>query len=203
MTDDPVPTAAAPADELPEEVVLGVDYGTVRIGLALGYVRTGLTLGLPVLDNPGSEEGVVERLAEVARARGVSVVVIGDPKHMSGAVSSGSRTSARLAEGLRRALDVLVVLEDERLTSADAEAQMRDVGLRWWQVPRGKIDTVAAMGIVRAYLTKRNPALLLATEEEAAPPPEREAGRERRDRRKRAQRRSRKRGDAAESEEEA
>lgn len=189
MSDDP--GGDAPAAEAPDLVVLGVDYGSVRVGLALGYLRTGLTIALPVLDNPGTEEAVVTALASVAQARGVDVVVIGDPKHMSGKASQGSRTAARLAEGLRRALGIEVVLEDERLTSADAEAQLRDAGLRWWQVPKGQIDTVAAMGIVRGYLTRRNPDLLLAREEEAPPPPERDAGRERRDRRKRAQRRTR------------
>ncbi len=185
------------ASEVPDLAVLGVDYGSVRVGLALGYLRTGLTIALQVLDNPGSEEGVVAALAGVAQARGAQVVVIGDPKHMSGAESRGSRTSARLARGLREALGpgVEVVLEDERLTSADAEAQLRDAGLRWWQVPKGQIDTVAAMGIVRAYLTRRNPSLLLAREEEAPPVPERDPTRERRDRRKKAQRRTRRRDD--------
>lgn len=187
MTDPPPPEG--------EEVVLGVDYGTVRIGLALGYPRTGLTIALQVMANPGAEEQVVERLAEVARARGVTAVVIGDPLHMSGARSPGSRVSARLRDGLARALGVPVTLEDERLTSADAEAQLRDAGLRWWQVPKGQIDTVAAMGIVRGYMARLNPDLLLAREDEAAPPPERDAGRERRDRRKKAQRRTRRRGD--------
>lgn len=193
MSDAPV----TPAD-VPDEVVLGVDYGRVRVGLALGFLRTGLTIALPVLDNPGTEEGVVAALASVAQARGADVVVIGDPRHMSGAQSEGSRTVARLAERLHEALGVPVVLEDERLTSADAEAQLRDAGLRWWQVPKGQVDTVAAMGIVRAYLTRKNPALLLAHEDEAQAPPEREgardAGRERRERRKRAQRRARRRG---------
>lgn len=193
MTDDPGAPAA-----VPDEVVLGVDYGSVRIGLALGYLRTGLTIALPVLDNPGTEDGVVAALAGVAQARGATVVVLGDPRHMSGAVSKGTRTATRLAERLHQEFGVAVVLEDERLTSADAEAQLRDAGLRWWQVPKGQIDTVAAMGIVRAYLTRRNPDLLLAREDEAAPPPEHDVGRERRDRRKRAQRRTRRRGEEGE-----
>lgn len=182
--------------EVPDEVILGVDYGTVRIGLAIGFLRTGLTVGVPVLDNPGSEEAVAASLAEVARARGAAVVVIGKPLHLSGKESAGSRLSARLRDKLQPLLgeEVQVVLEDERLTSADASEQLRDAGLRWWQVPKGQIDTVAAMTIARTYMTRRNPDLLLDREGDApAPPPRDDPGHDRRNRRKKAQRRTNRR----------
>jgi putative Holliday junction resolvase len=176
-----------------EETVLGVDYGTVRIGLALGFPASGLVVPLPTLPNPGAEEAVVTSLAEVARARGATTVVIGDPRHMSGRKSAGSRTAARLRDGLAAALgDVPVLLEDERLTSAEAEEQLRGAGLRWWQVAKGQVDALAAMGIVRGYLVRVNPSLLLAREDERPPvaPPD-DPGRRRRDRRRNAQRRRR------------
>ncbi len=44
----------------PESVTfLGVDYGTVRIGLALGFLDSGLVVQLPVLPNPGSVKAAV------------------------------------------------------------------------------------------------------------------------------------------------
>jgi putative transcription antitermination factor YqgF len=184
------PTPDVP--DVPDEVVLGVDYGTVRIGLALGFLRTGLTIGVPVLDNPGSEDAVVAALAEVARARSANVVVLGKPLHLSGKESAGSRLAARLRDKLEQLLgaEAKVVLEDERLTSADAAEQLRDAGLRWWQMPKSQIDTVSAMTIARTYMTRRNPALLMDREEDApAPPPRDDPGNDRRNRRKKAQRR--------------
>jgi len=80
---------------------------------------------LPVLAHPGDEAGVVARLAEVARGRGATVVVLGDPKHLSGAVSAQSRVVHRVRDLLAAAIaPVPVVLEDERLTSVDAEQQL-------------------------------------------------------------------------------
>lgn len=179
--------------ERADDVVLGVDYGTVRVGLALGFLDTGLTIALPVLPNPGGEDALVASLAEVARARDATVIVIGNPLHMSGKRSEGSRTVTRLRDRLAELTKLPVVLEDERLTSADAEAQLKDAGLRWWQVPKGQIDTVSAMGIVRGYMTRRKPELLVAKEE--PPPPEvveeKDDTRARRERRKKAQRRKR------------
>lgn len=184
------------AEPLPDEVILGVDYGTVRIGLAIGFLRTGLTIGVPVLDNPGSDDAVAAALAEVARARNVNVVVLGKPLHLSGKESAGSRLAARLRDKLELLLGVeaKVVLEDERLTSADAAEQLRDAGLRWWQVPKGQIDTVSAMTIARTYMTRRNPELLMEREEDVpAPPPRDDPGNDRRNRRKKAQRRGNRR----------
>lgn len=176
-----------------EEVVLGVDYGTVRVGLALGFSKGGLVVPIPVLPHPGSEDGLVAGLAEVARARDATVVVLGDPRHMSGKASAGTHTVRRLREKLEQALGRPVVLEDERLTSSDAHEQMKAMGLRWWQVPKGQIDAVAAMAIVKQYLARKDPSLLLDREEDVPPPEAPDAAKEGRARRRDAQRRSRRR----------
>jgi putative Holliday junction resolvase len=167
--------------------VLGVDYGSVRIGLALGCPRTGLVIPLPVMDHPGDEEAAVERILEVARGRAVGRIVIGDPLHMSGAASPMSATVGRLRRALEKALEIPVLLQDERLTSAEAEASLHASGLRWWQYDKGRIDALAAMAIVRDHLLAENPSLGLSTgepPEEPAPPRTDRRARRRRARRK-------------------
>ena len=89
-------------------LVLGVDYGEVRIGLALGDLGSGLVLALPVLEHPGDEEGAAERLAEVARIREVGHVVLGNPIHMSGAASPMSLAVARIRDLIADRLDLPV-----------------------------------------------------------------------------------------------
>ena len=55
-----------------------------------------------------------------------------------------------------------VELEDERLTSVAAEAEMREHGLRWWQVPKGQIDTSAVRILLGASSNvKANLALMI------------------------------------------
>lgn len=167
--------------------VLGVDYGTVRVGLALGFRSSGLVIPLPVLPHPGSEAEVVRSLAAVARERGAERVVFGNPLHASGAPSEMSRAVGRVAAALGEALDAPVVLRDEHGTSKDAEARLASLGLRWWQYDKGRVDALAAMAIVRADLLAENPrlGLLPADPEPEAPPPR--AGRK--ERRRRARRR--------------
>lgn len=167
---EPETTEPAPVD-----VVIGVDYGLARIGLALGLTDSGLVLGLPVLRHPGKgkEREVAAQLVALARERRATVVVLGLPLHRNGAASAGSRA----VEGLKALLlevepGLRVELEDERLTSASAESDLRDKGLRWWQIPKGTIDTAAAIEIARTWMGRKNPALFLRQEEETAPEPD-------------------------------
>lgn len=175
--------------------ILGVDYGTVRIGLALGDPRTGLVVPLPVMENPGEDAAVAAKLAEVARGHDVARVVLGDPIHLSGTESKMSRVVGRIRDMLSEQLEVPVLLRDERLTSADAEARLRATGLRWWQYDKGKLDALAAMTIVRDLLLEENPSLgLTAGDDEPDGPVGREKPAAKR-RRKEARRRARKRDD--------
>lgn len=175
----------------PPDQIVGVDYGTVRIGLALGDRRTGLVVPLPVMPHPGSEAEVVERIVAVVEAHEATRIIIGDPLHMSGESSPMSLVVARLAEGLRAAMDgVCVELADERLTSADAESQLHAAGLRWWQYDKGQVDAMSAMTLVRDRLATLDPGRAISS----APPepePEPEDRNDRRARRRRARRRGR------------
>ncbi len=169
--------------------MLGIDYGTVRIGLALGELASGLVLPLPVLAHPGSEGEVVARIEEVARGRDAAIVVIGNPLHMSGEASSMSARVAKLRDALAARLAAPVILRDERLSSVAAEEQLSSAGLRWWQYEKGKIDTVAAMNLVRELIVELRPELG-RLEEDASPPEQR---RREKDERRRDARKNRKR----------
>lgn len=169
--------------------VLGIDYGTVRVGLALGDPESGLVLALPVLAHPGEEPALITRLAEIARERDAAVVLLGNPLHVSGEESEMSRRVGLVRDALAAELNLPVELMDERRTSVDAESQLSQAGLRWWQYEKGRLDAMAAMAIVRDYLYARDPSLALQPEEPATPPPD--PRQDRRARRRRAQKRQR------------
>lgn len=180
-----------PPDFPDRGAVLGVDYGTVRIGLAIGEVASGLVLPLQVLPSPATLEEAAERIADIARGRDAVAVVIGDPLHMSGEASPMSAKVARLQGELVRLLGVPVLLRDERLSSVEAEQSLAAQGLKWWQYEKGRVDTLAAMGLVRELLVERNPELGKVTEDAPPDAPEPDTSRRRRDERKRARKRRR------------
>ncbi len=182
---EPSSESPDPSKASPERTFLGIDYGTVRIGLALGFLDSGLVIQLPVLPNPGDEQRAVESLVAVVQERAPLRVVLGNPvMPLSGDPSAMSKIVARVASALRKATGVDVVLQDERRSSVDAEEELKAAGLRWWQYGKGQIDTMAAMAIVRAQLVQENPGLAMQREEPPElPEPKRDS---RRDRRRRA-----------------
>ena len=128
---------------------LGLDYGTVRIGLALALPGGGLIVPLDTLANPGQDDAAADAVAAVVRQHNADELIIGDPLHMNGEVSDMSRRVRIFADLVRERVEVPVHLQDERLTSQEAERQFRAVGLHWRDVDKGRIDAVAAMGILR------------------------------------------------------
>jgi len=150
--------------------ILGVDFGTVRIGLAVGELGSGLVLPLPVLSNPGTLEQTAERIAEVARGREVAAVVLGNPIHVSGEASAMSAKVGGLKTALATRLSVPVVLRDERYSSVQAEEQLTAAGLKWWQYEKGKVDQLAAMSLVRELLIEIKPELGRVSEDDPTPP---------------------------------
>jgi putative Holliday junction resolvase len=182
---EPPPESADSPTASPERTFLGIDYGTVRIGLALGFLDSGLVIQLPILPNPGDEKKAIESLTAVVRERAPLRVVLGNPvMPLSGDPSAMSKIVARVAAALESATGIEVVLQDERRSSVDAEEELTKAGLRWWQYGKGQIDTMAAMAIVRGHLVQENPSLAMQTEEPPdLPDPKRDS---RRDRRRRA-----------------
>lgn len=148
---------------------LGVDIGTVRVGLAIsdpsGIVATPLdTLGVPL---PGDDERVwaqalAVRLATVAAERECQTVVIGLPRALSGRDTASTRLARLVAEALRsltgRRPDAPpapeVAVWDERFSSTEAERVLLGAGRRRAQ-RREERDRVAAAIILQGWLDAR------------------------------------------------
>ena len=137
-------------------VLLGIDYGTVRVGLALAV--DGLIVPLTAMPHPGSEEALAEQLAAVIAERSAEAAVIGLPLHMDGSQSPMADKASAVAKLLEEQTAAEVHLVDERLTSHGAEASLREAGLRWFEVDKGHIDCVSAMAILRDFIGVEAPA---------------------------------------------
>jgi putative holliday junction resolvase len=136
--------------------VLGVDFGELRIGLALSD-ETG-TLAFPhrALTRRRGKRPPLARIEEVARAEGVGALVFGLPLELSGAESPWSGEVRAAAEALGRRLSLPVHFVDERLSSVEAERGVRAAGLpRSAREERGRVDAAAAAVILQRWLDRR------------------------------------------------
>ena len=138
---------------------LGIDYGQRRIGLALSDPTGLLARPWKTIPREGDVHAVAARIAgEVkqlqAEHEGLTAVVVGWPRRLSGEGNEQTATVERLVERLRHLLDLPVILEDERLTSWEADsilaARERD-----WRKRKPLLDAMSAAIILQNYLDAR------------------------------------------------
>jgi putative Holliday junction resolvase len=132
--------------------VLGIDYGTARIGLALSDERGILASPLPCLKAGKSLEVTVQLLAqELAKHTPLRAIVIGLPLHMSGHESPLSQEVRKLKSLLESLCNVPITLWDERLTTTQVERGLKDAGLK--RKKRSEIvDSLSAVLILQNFL---------------------------------------------------
>jgi putative Holliday junction resolvase len=128
--------------------VLGVDFGSKRIGLALSD-ETG-TVAQPL----GSVSGGVKEVLRVAAQRGAAKIVVGVPVRMDGRPSPQTQRARRFIESLRKATSLPVEGWDERLTSVQAERVLLEADVRRKR-RRQHIDKLAAQIMLQSYLDAR------------------------------------------------
>ena len=130
---------------------LGLDLGTVRIGVAI--TDPGRVIASPYgLIERGGDHGADHALiARVIEHNGATIVVVGLPRAMSGRDSDATRAVRAELEELRAALSVPVVLWDERLSTVTAQRALIEGGVRRKQ-RKGSVDKVAAAVILQSWL---------------------------------------------------
>ncbi|HEU4489268.1 MAG TPA: Holliday junction resolvase RuvX [Jiangellales bacterium] len=130
-------------------VRLGVDVGTVRVGLAASDAAG--VLATPV-ETVRRGHGDLDRIAEVAADRGAVEVVVGLPRSLSGSEGAAAGAARQFATALARRLsEIPVRLVDERLSTVTATRGMRAAGV---SARRGRaaVDQAAAVVILQDAL---------------------------------------------------
>jgi len=129
---------------------LALDVGDKRIGVAITD-RLGITVqGRPTLGRQDVETDI-EQIRRLVEQEEVQKVVVGHPLHMDGRQSAQSQKVEAFAGRLQSAVDVPVVLWDERLTSFAAEQVLEELGMDW-RSRRRHVDRMAATLILEDFL---------------------------------------------------
>lgn len=134
---------------MPDGTVLAFDFGEKRIGVATGETLLGSAHPLTVIHAQSNEE----RLTAVSRLidewRPVQLVV-GLPTHADGTPHEMTKLATRFGERLQKRFHLPVAFADERLTSLDAEARLRETG-RNSRTAKSLLDAVAAQLILQTW----------------------------------------------------
>jgi putative Holliday junction resolvase len=134
---------------------LGIDHGTVRIGVAvsddIGF------LAHPLETVPGDDpERAIERINELVTARRIDHVVVGLPLHLDGREGEAAkRVRAFIAKLRARLPDSVAIHEvDETLTTSIAYEKLGAAGKKHRQA-KPVIDQAAAVEILQSWLDAR------------------------------------------------
>ena len=126
-------------------VVVAVDVGTVRVGVAASDPHRILASPVETVPAPGHA-----RVLEICAERDAVLLVVGLPTSMSGKAASASADMARAwVEALET--DLPVELVDERLTTVTAAASLRASGRK---ADRRLIDQAAAVALLQGFLDR-------------------------------------------------
>ena len=135
-------------------VVLGVDLGAKRIGLAVSDPDERVAFPAGALESAGRKRDLAA-IAALVKQRGAGCVVVGLPIHMSGRRGPEAEAALRFAAELAKQTGIPVETLDERWTSREAERSLRELGRGSRQRERGEVDAIAATLLLRTFLERR------------------------------------------------
>lgn len=138
---------------------LGVDFGRKRIGLALSDATGMLARPWKTIASTGGPARVAADLAREIDALsretdGLAAVVLGLPRRLSGEANEQTPLVEALAAALQGLIEVPLVLQDERLSSHEAE-QLLSRREKDWRRRKPMLDATAAAVILQDYLDSK------------------------------------------------
>lgn len=134
--------------------IMAIDYGDAHTGIAVSD-PTGFLAGFTTTIHSRRQEEVVSQICTLAREHGAQELVLGHPKNMDGTLGPRAEKAEALAEILREATGLPVVLWDERRTTIDAHQILMGAGKNA-KKRKKTVDAVAATLILEGYLTFRS-----------------------------------------------
>jgi len=134
-------------------VALGVDVGTVRVGLAA--TDPSGSLASPVASLPARDpQAVWRRIAEESRARAATHLVVGLPRLLNGDEGEAAAAARRFGAAAAARSDLRVEYFDERFSTVAAERSLIEQGVRR-QRRRQSVDAHAAALVLQGWLDAR------------------------------------------------
>lgn len=132
--------------------IAGIDYGTVRIGIALSDAAGSIASPYETYSRRGEEQDRQRFLRLVAEEQ-IARFVVGLPVHLDGGESQKSTEARRFGKWLSEATGVPVEYFDERFTTHEAEVHLSGAQLSK-KKRKARLDKLAAQIMLSAYLER-------------------------------------------------
>jgi putative Holliday junction resolvase len=134
--------------------VLGFDYGTKSIGIAIGQE---LTASARPLMSIKAVDGIPkwEEIGKIITEWQPDLIVVGLPLNMDGTEQEITLRAKKFGNRLNGRFGIKVVTQDERLTTADAKARLFEMG-GYKALTKGQVDAMSAVLIIESYFENQH-----------------------------------------------
>jgi putative Holliday junction resolvase len=142
----------------PVQRILGIDFGTSRIGLSLSDPLLILAQPYETLKN---DSETMHRIVDIVEREQVGQVIVGMPLNLKGQKGKKALEVEQFVSRLKEHLRVEVMVWDERFTTLMAHQTLRRMGTkkRDRETNKGRIDAMAASLLLQSYLDSRKRSL--------------------------------------------
>lgn len=134
-------------------IIMSIDYGKARTGLAICDKEEMLAFPLDVINEKKSEV-LCEKIAKKISENKIEKVIFGLPKNMDGSLGESAQRVKEVAEILRSKVNAEIDFWDERQTTVSAHAYLNTTNTRG-KKRKSIIDAVSAVIILENYLNYR------------------------------------------------
>ena len=135
-------------------VILSVDLGKARTGLAICDKSEILATPL-AKNNEKNVDNLLDKVANVALARQVELIIVGLPVNMDGTEGESAKNAREFAARLKEKTKLLVRMQDERGTTITAHKYLNATNTRGMK-RKNVVDSVAATIILQNFLDSKN-----------------------------------------------
>lgn len=140
-----------------KERIMGLDYGSKTIGVAISDVLGLTAQPLETIERSGENKlrRSLARIVEIVREKDIKKIVVGLPINMDGRSGERAALTLEFVEKLKLRVDIPIVMQDERLTTVEADEILDESGVKK-QDRKQFIDQIAAGIILKEYMEKEN-----------------------------------------------
>ena len=139
--------------------ILGIDYGTRRIGVSLSDPLQIIAQPFTTLPNDGK---TLDRICELVDKEKVEAIVVGMPLNLKGEKAQKAQEVEQFIDLLVEKTSVEIIRWDERFTTTIAHQTMLDMGTKRGErrSDKGRIDAMAAAILLQSYLDSRKRSIV-------------------------------------------
>ena len=134
-------------------VILSVDYGDARTGLAVCDTMEILASPVTVITQ-SYEPKLIAEIEKITEQYKPELIVVGLPKNMDGSSGERAEKCKKFADALSEKIGIRTLMVDERLTTVSAHKALNVTNVRG-DKRKGIVDAVSAVMILESYLASK------------------------------------------------